>query len=139
MKMGNTFRALVERAQKSAAYWAAGIALDFAEEVETFMKRKKISRADLAKKMDTSAPYVSKVLRGEANFTLETMVKIAMAVDADIEVHLIERNNSSMFTIPSKNRVTSSTPSPARQGPGSALARNCDCSRRLPSGEACGQ
>lgn len=109
MKMGKSFQALVERAQKSAAYWAAGIALDFAEEVEIFMKRKKISRADLAKKMDTSAPYVSKVLRGEANFTLETMVKIAMAVDAEIEVHLIERNNSAMFTIPSKRKLVTAS------------------------------
>ncbi|WP_414041529.1 helix-turn-helix domain-containing protein [Acidithiobacillus sp. M4-SHS-6] len=43
-------------------------------------EEKNISRSELASRIETSLPYITKVMRGDANFTLETMAKIAMAV-----------------------------------------------------------
>jgi transcriptional regulator with XRE-family HTH domain len=102
MKMGSAFRDLVQQARQSAAYWATGIALDFAESVDRLMRNKGMSRTDLAKKLGTSLPYVTKVLRGEANFTLETMAKIAMAIDATVEVRLVDNETSSLFFVPAR-------------------------------------
>lgn len=99
MKMSNAFRKMVDQARRNADYWAAGIAMDFATGVDALMKRKNISRSELASRIGTSLPYITKVMRGDANFTLETMAKIAMAVDATIEVRLID-NEAMAFTFP---------------------------------------
>jgi Predicted transcriptional regulator with C-terminal CBS domains len=90
MKMSNTFRKMVDQARQSTDYWAAGIALDFATGVDDLMKRKNLSRSELASRIGTSLPYISKVMRGDANFTLETMTRIARAVGATIELRVLD-------------------------------------------------
>jgi len=99
MKMSNAFKKMVEQARRNPDYWAAGIAMDFAAGVDVLMKRKNISRSELASRIGTSLPYITKVMRGDANFTLETMAKIAMAVDATVDVRLID-NEVMAFTFP---------------------------------------
>ena len=49
------------------------------------MVEKNITKTDLAKKIGVSKAYITKVLRGEANFTVETMVKFSMALGCVIE------------------------------------------------------
>src|SRR5215510_7374736 len=50
-----------------------------------------ISRAELAKRMDSSPAYVTKVLNGAAgNFQLSTMAKWARALGAIVQVRLIK-------------------------------------------------
>lgn len=66
--------------------------IDFAVALERMMSRNRIKKADLAKKLGTSAPYVTKVLRGDANFTIETMVKLAHAAGGKY-CHDIVRQN----------------------------------------------
>jgi transcriptional regulator with XRE-family HTH domain len=50
------------------------------------MDDKGITQAALAEKIGTSPAYISKVMRGDANFTLATMTKLAMAVDGKIKL-----------------------------------------------------
>ena len=49
------------------------------------MVEKNITKTDLAKKIGFSKAYITKVLRGEENFTVETMVKFSMALGCVIE------------------------------------------------------
>lgn len=60
----------------------------FAIELECFMRRKNIKRVDLAERAGFTPAYVTKVLRGDANFTIESMTKLASAVDAELCLHL---------------------------------------------------
>ena len=46
----------------------------------TSMQENKISRVELAKRLGSSPAYITKVLRGDINFTVETMVRLAKAV-----------------------------------------------------------
>lgn len=98
MKIGSAFKKMVEQARLSPEYWAAGIAIGFAVSVDALMKRKHINRSELARKMGTSLPYVTKVMRGDANFTLETMAKVAMALNATVDVRLVD-NDASAFIV----------------------------------------
>ena len=83
-----TFKQLFEAARKRLAYHVEGVILEFTEDLVARMETEGVSNAELAKRLDASPAYVTKVLRGSTNFTMETMVKIARALNADVRVHL---------------------------------------------------
>jgi predicted transcriptional regulator len=60
---------------------------DFTHDLHERMRQLGISQGELARRMGTSRPYVTKLLSG-GNFTLQTMVKLAMAIDAVVRVRL---------------------------------------------------
>jgi transcriptional regulator with XRE-family HTH domain len=49
-----------------------------------------VSRAELARRLGTSQAYVTKVLRGNVNFTLAALVKLARAVGGEVRLSLVE-------------------------------------------------
>lgn len=86
-----SFKELAEAARKSTAYFVQGTILDFTEDIVSRMETQNMSKGELAEKLKTSPAYVTKILGGENNFTLETMVKVAVAVDAELRIHLQPR------------------------------------------------
>lgn len=86
------FREFVREVETSVDYWAAGPITDFIEDVWRLMEEQKISRAELARRLGTSRAYVTKLLGGNANFTLQTMAKVAMALGSQVHVHVAGRD-----------------------------------------------
>jgi len=80
----------LKNAEKAPEYWTQTAILDFTEELSRLMSEAKpaINRAELARRINASPSYVTKVLRGNVNFTLETMNKLARAVGAVVRIHL---------------------------------------------------
>lgn len=68
--------------------WTDEVKLDFAMSVDRELRRCSLTRSDLARSIGTSPAWVTKVLRGDANPTLETMQKVASAVECNVHVHL---------------------------------------------------
>ena len=91
-------------AMKTDAYWVEKAKLNFALDLDKCRKEKGLSGKTLAEKLGTSAAYISKVFRGDANLTLESMVKLAHAIGAKVEIRLVpeimvtERNTSFVTT-----------------------------------------
>ncbi|HEX6904028.1 MAG TPA: helix-turn-helix transcriptional regulator [Thermoanaerobaculia bacterium] len=85
------YRKMFEEAEASVEYWIAGPELEFCEDLCRLMKEKKVSRAELARRIGTSRAYITKLLAGGANFTLTTMVKLAMALDGAVHVHIADK------------------------------------------------
>ena len=52
------------------------------------MEKQGVSRADLARRLGTSPAYITKLLRGTYNPTLETVAKIAIALNARVVLSL---------------------------------------------------
>ena len=48
------------------------------------MKQQNISRQDLAERMGCSPQYISRLLKGEENFSLETICKLENALNVPI-------------------------------------------------------
>lgn len=92
--MNNRFSKLLEQAKTGDAYWADKIVQIFTEELSQKMQQEKISKKDLAERLGTSPAYVTKVMRGNANFTVETMVKIANSLDMQLHLHLAPKETS---------------------------------------------
>jgi transcriptional regulator with XRE-family HTH domain len=81
------YAAMIQEAEQSVDYWKDIALTDFARDLHERMRAQKISSAELARRMGTSKSYVSQMLDG-GNFTLQTMVKVAMALDAVVRIHL---------------------------------------------------
>lgn len=85
------YRRFFERAEASPFYWHEFAVTQFTEDLCRLMEEKKVSRAELARRIGTSRAYITKLLGGDANFTLMTMVKLAMALDGAVHVHIADR------------------------------------------------
>ena len=94
MKAQFNFNELFEDVEDSLAYKTEAAALEFTEELVARMKSQGVSRADLARKIGCSPAYVTKILRGSTNFTLETMVKIADVLGCKVRTHLQSDDHS---------------------------------------------
>lgn len=85
------YREMLAEARTSVDYWADGPITDFIEDIWRIMEEQKVSRAELARRLGTSRAYVTKLLGGNANFTMHTMTKVAMALGAAIHVHVADQ------------------------------------------------
>lgn len=56
-----------------------------------------MTRAALAKEIGASPAYISRVMRGDVNFTLETMTKLALATGGKLHVSIAEVSARSEF------------------------------------------
>lgn len=82
-------RNMLKQARKGVAYWSEHAVLDFTDAIERLMREQDVSRAELGRRIDTSQAYVTKVLSGESNFTVKSMVQLAHALDASIRIEVV--------------------------------------------------
>lgn len=89
----STFKEFFRKAEESLAYHVEGSILDFTEDLCRVMAEKEVTRAELARRIGTSPAYVTKILRGNSNFTLSSMVRVAFALGSEVRIHLSPRGS----------------------------------------------
>jgi len=62
--------------------------IEFAFAVSRRMEQLGMSKSDLAHAASTSNAYITKVLRGDSNLTIESLVKFSEAVDGELHLHI---------------------------------------------------
>ena len=82
------FDDLYREAETHEDYWVAGAVHEFTEALCRRMDEQRLSRVDLARRLGTSPAYVTKILRGNANFTLATMARLAQALGSELRFQL---------------------------------------------------
>ncbi len=90
MKLGQAFKAFVEDSETTDTYWVEKAKLDFSIALEKQRESAKMTYAAIAKKLGTSAAYITKVFRGDSNVTIETMVKLARATGGEIDIQIVD-------------------------------------------------
>jgi transcriptional regulator with XRE-family HTH domain len=76
------------------------LADSISDQIYNYMEANNISKSELAKKMGTSRPFVTKILSGDMNVTLKTLAKILNGLGAKAEVKIAEKDqNISWFGI----------------------------------------
>ena len=85
------YRKLINRLTGSVDYWAQAAMRRFVLDLDRRMNEEKISRAELAHRLGATPAYVSKVMRGDVNFTLETMTKLSLAVGGKLQVQIVDK------------------------------------------------
>lgn len=59
-------------------YWVTGARLDFTQLMEYYMEKKHLKRKDLANEWKCSPSYVSQILNGDTNISLEKLYELAL-------------------------------------------------------------
>ena len=93
---------LVSRLVQSVDYWAQAAMRRFVSDIDRRLVKQNLTRTQLAEKLGTTPAYVTKVMRGDVNFTLETMTKLAMAVGGKLQVSVVDRDASGEWNVPLK-------------------------------------
>jgi plasmid maintenance system antidote protein VapI len=82
---------LLKEAENHLDYWMGVPIIEFTEDLCRIMKEKRVSRAELARRIGTSRAHITQLLGGGANFTLLTMVKLAKALDGAVHIHISDK------------------------------------------------
>ena len=93
------YRKFIREAEAKPEYAAAAVVYDFTEDIWNLMEAQGLSRSELAARLGASPAYVTKILRGNANFTLVSMVKLASALGGELRVHLAVKSEPGGFHI----------------------------------------
>lgn len=64
-------------------------AFDIADQIYELMEKADINKTELAEKLGSSKAFVSKVLRGDANMTMRTLIKIVFALDGEVNTKIV--------------------------------------------------
>ena len=88
------FRKLFEEGRKRLSYFVQGAILEFTESMVARMEELEVSKSQLAERLGCKPSYITKVLQGGTNFTLESMVKIALALDSEITMSLRQKHTA---------------------------------------------
>lgn len=91
------FKKLFQDAKQRDTYWASEIVQTFTDDLYKLMRRRNVSKSELARRIGSSPAYVTKVMRGDANFTVESMVRLARAVDGKVNIHLCSKDHNTQW------------------------------------------
>jgi len=79
---------LRRRNERDPKYWVEYLKIVFSEDIGRLMDEKGMSQADLARELGVSRAYVTRLFHGTFNPTVETLVKVALALGARVSLHL---------------------------------------------------
>lgn len=88
-----SIRAKLKGIRNSHSYRVERAKLEFVRCISKLMNSRGESNADLARSLESSPAYVSKVMRGETNLTIDSMIKITHALGAQLHIHVAPANH----------------------------------------------
>ena len=86
MSLAKWFKDEERRLAASPEYEREMQLLAVADESHAVMKAQGVSRSELARRLDVRPSYVTKLLSGDANMTLETLMKVSQALAGRLSV-----------------------------------------------------
>lgn len=91
--MNNLFADFFKDSDKNHHFLSAKLCNKLAKNIEQIMDEKKLSKSGLAELLSMSRPYITKLLSGDANLTIESLAKISIALDCDLRVDLRRKSH----------------------------------------------
>lgn len=88
-----TARSIIAKAKRSARYWFSMASFQFGEGLRRLMADEDMQQKDLAILLERSEPWVSKVLNGKSNLTLQKMAEIAHALGGAVHVYVARQDH----------------------------------------------
>ncbi|MCJ7795879.1 MAG: helix-turn-helix transcriptional regulator [Thermoleophilia bacterium] len=111
MRAETSLERAIREYEKDPEFVLEGMLWDINDQIARAMKKQNISRAELARRLDTSRSYVTKLLRGTTNVTLQSLARVAIALGSEISISL------SAAQQPVEVRIRTAVPSVQRLHP----------------------
>jgi len=77
---GYSFEDAVQQARKNSDYYQEKLLMDVSARLINALEGQGLKRKDLAERLGVSPTYITKVLRGHANLSMESLAKFAFAL-----------------------------------------------------------
>lgn len=90
----NIFFTLFKEAENDSRYHAEGLKLEIAEQIFKFMEKREVNQTKLAEIMGVNRAYISRILKGNVNLTIETLGKISCGLNSEWKIELRELEKS---------------------------------------------
>lgn len=99
--------ALLTEFQQSENFELEQAKVEIAEQIQRFMQEQNISNVELARRLGSSKAYVTKILQGNANFTIESLIKISRSISCQINIQFSSPATAKIATrqISSRNNL----------------------------------
>jgi len=91
----NEFDKLFQKVRETPEWDIEGAKLQITNEIHRLMEEGNVTQSVLAERLGKSQPYVSKILKGETNFTIESVALIARALNATFQIRLYSKKSAS--------------------------------------------
>lgn len=88
------FKSFIKDAKRRDSYWSEKAILEFTSELHKLMLENGTTKKEMASIIGTSPAYITKVFRGNANFTIESMVKLTRALDGKLSIHVSHKDST---------------------------------------------
>lgn len=88
-----SFAALMARLAATPEGQSEHVAVAYLAQVNARMQAQGISNVELARRMGTSPAYITRLFRGSANLSVQTMTKLAHAVNCTLMLELVANDN----------------------------------------------
>lgn len=89
--------------------------LDIEEALHTSMETQGITRSELADRLGTSRAFITKLLGGQENLTLKTLVRVANALEMKVDAKFVPRERAA--NVAKKPQVKTASGAKMRGGP----------------------
>lgn len=94
----SSFKQLIQKSKQSDSFWIEKAILEFTSDIYQEMKRQNKTNADMARILGTSPAYITKVFSGNANFTIQSMVKISRALNCRLHVKAVHESKKISYS-----------------------------------------
>lgn len=98
------FTRMFAEAETHDEFHIARVKIEIAEQIYRMMEERKVTQAELARRLGKNRAYISRILKGTTNFTIETLVKIGRQLVAEWEFHLSDAEKPAKASKPVKTK-----------------------------------
>ena len=91
MKAKDWFKNKLDSFKDDFEFRLESLILNVTENISKRMVDKNINRSELAELLNVSRPAVTKILNGNSNFTLKTLLSLSDALELDLKVEFKEK------------------------------------------------
>jgi transcriptional regulator with XRE-family HTH domain len=116
------FANLVNKQKQDGKLQIDAAKLELSEQIYQAMEKKGVTEAELSRRLGVSRAYVNKILQGNVNFTIETLIKIGLALEHKFDFQFVD-NTAKADVLDAEivyEQMTEPIPKPWRHGYGKA-------------------
>src|SRR5438309_11470638 len=100
--------------RRTFEYRLEKILIQLGENICRLMRDQQISRAEVAERLGVSRAYVTKVLNGNPNLTIKTLLKLSDALGRELAIHFVSKPDRKLFYSAHRPRRAFSHANPSR-------------------------
>ena len=108
MKANKWFTEKLESFRDDIDFRTEEVILELTDKISEIMAREGVNRSELASRLGVSKAFITKLLNGNANLTLRTLVSIATALGCDLSIYLPKKG----FKVFSAKQISSKSVNP---------------------------